>query len=40
MTGISCTNCQSLNATQALRTGIYCTKCYTYMIGGNKNEKN
>lgn len=29
MTGIPCDRCGILNATQILRTGTYCAKCYT-----------
>ena len=38
MTGITCVNCYGTNATQALRSGVYCTECYTYMIKGVTND--
>jgi hypothetical protein len=28
MTGIVCAICKNKNATQALRSGVYCAKCY------------
>ena len=34
MTGITCVNCYVADATQALRSGVYCAECYTYMIKG------
>ena len=36
MTGIPCDICSLRNATQVLRTGVYCAKCYTYMMKRGK----
>jgi hypothetical protein len=38
MTGIVCAICKNKNATQALRSGVYCVKCYTDMTKGVTND--
>ena len=38
MTGIPCDKCGVRNATQVLRIGTYCAKCYTNMIKGVTND--
>ena len=31
MTGIACDRCGILDATQVLRSGVYCAECYVFI---------
>ena len=38
MTGITCDICKGKNATQVLRIGSFCARCYTNKIKGVTND--